>query len=666
MTQPLFDPRQIEIKLGGYGVTTALALSDPNLHPRVQEFRRMLSARMIPLEADEILKRFPTQDYLVSRKVDGEFSVLVYRGGSALLLNPGGTVRVGLPALKEAADLLSKAGVQDALIAAELYVVRTDGKRPRVHDVSTTARDPQSPADLERLRLAVFDLIELNKQPIAQPYATTWSKIQEIFGRGDKIHAIETVKATSAGEIQERFKAWVQGESAEGLVVRGEAVGTFKVKPRHSIDVVVLGFTEAIEDRVGMMHDLMIGVRRNDGTFHIAGRVGGGFSEELRRSMLSDLKDMVVESEYAEVSSDHVAYQMVRPEWVIEISCLDMISQTTRGGPINRMVLNWNATASKYEIIRQLPLCAIISPQFIRRREDKTNHPGDVNIRQVANLVEVALVDRDARQLQLPKSQVLRREAYTKVLKGQMMVRKLILWKTNKETEADGFPAYVLHFTDYSPDRKQPLQRDLRISNSLEQMHGLWQGLFEENIKKGWNKIESVSFGDDASTSAAAVASLTMASAEAIGVGAPLITTPLPAAAPSAEAAPAPSEASPAVAESNAADAPSPAKKRGGKKGAAVAEESSSPTTEPATESAAPKSKAASKKKTAAKSDGDDDAPPSADAASAVPYSEVDAPAGGGKKKTAAKKKAAEPKAAATEAEPAATSSSKAKGKKKA
>ena len=43
------------------------------------------------------------------------------------------------------------------------------------------------------------------------------------------------------------------------------------------------------------------------------------------------------------MSADHVAYQMVNLEWVVEISCLDLVSQNTRGGPVNRMVLDWNA-----------------------------------------------------------------------------------------------------------------------------------------------------------------------------------------------------------------------------------------------------------------------------------------------------------------------------------
>jgi len=232
---------------------------------------------------------------------------------------------------------------------------------------------------------------------------------------------------------------------------------------------------------------------RPDGTFHILSRVGGGFSDDLRRQMLSNLKDKVVDSEYAEVNSDHVAYQMVRPTLVVEISCLDIISQNTRGGSINRMVLDYaNGEKPSYKVVRRLPLATVISPQFIRVREDKKAHPADVRISQVSDRVEVAQVDVDAREFALPNTSVLRREIFTKQLKGEMMVRKFVLLKTNKETISDEYPAYVVHYTDFSPNRKDALARDVMISNSVEQIEWLYASLKEENVKKGWTPHSGV------------------------------------------------------------------------------------------------------------------------------------------------------------------------------
>ena len=97
--------------------------------------------------------------------MDGEFNVLVYADGAAILANPGGTVRIGLPLIKEAADLLRSAGVQRAMIAGELYYAAATGKRPRVHDVTRVARQPASQAELDGLRFAAFDIVELDGKP---------------------------------------------------------------------------------------------------------------------------------------------------------------------------------------------------------------------------------------------------------------------------------------------------------------------------------------------------------------------------------------------------------------------------------------------------------------------------------------------------------------------
>jgi hypothetical protein len=83
----------------------------------------------------------------------------------------------------------------------------------------------------------------------------------------------------------------------------------------------------------------------------------------------------------------------------------------------------------------------------------------------------------------------LKREVYTKDLKGQTMVRKFLLWKTNKETASDEFPAYVVHYTDFSPNRKDALAREIRVSSSREQIESLFAGLKAENIKAGWQQI---------------------------------------------------------------------------------------------------------------------------------------------------------------------------------
>jgi hypothetical protein len=156
------------------------------------------------------------------------------------------------------------------------------------------------------------------------------------------------------------------------------------------------------------------------------------------------------------------------------------------------MVLDYHVNGSrKYNVITKLPLASIISPQFVRRRADKSVVSQDIRIAQVTDLVDVPGVNRDSRQMTLPVSEILRREVYTKELKGQSMVRKFLLWQTNKQTGNDEFPAYVAHYTDFSPNRKDALAREILVSSSRSQIKALFEELKQDNVKSGWQRIAS-------------------------------------------------------------------------------------------------------------------------------------------------------------------------------
>lgn len=487
MPDSVIQKSLLQVVMGKYLSGPATSLLDPKLLPAVQQYKRFVASQLMPLARNDIGRRVPDSPLLISRKIDGEFNVTIYRDGQLFTVNPGGTVRVGLPHFEELKKLLEQAKVESAMIAGELYVDVVEERRCRVHDSVSLLRHPDSEEALQRLRFAIFDLIELNGEQISQPYSQTWATLEKLFPSGTSVHLVETVAAKSAKEVEQQFQQWVEKESAEGIVVRSDSAGSFKLKPLFTLDAVVIGFTESTDDRAGMLHDLLLAVRRRDGAFHVLGRVGGGFSEDQRRTMLSDLQDMVVGSEYAEVNSDHVAYQMVRPEWVVEISCLDLVAQNTRGRPVNRMALKWEDSDNEYKVIRRLPLVSVISPQFLRVREDKNAaNVEDTRIQQIDSIVPVSMADADTTELTLPASKLMQREVYVKTLRGEQLVRKFLLWKTNKENESENFPAYVAYHADYSPTRKTPLTREVRISNSETQILALWHELKEENIKKGW------------------------------------------------------------------------------------------------------------------------------------------------------------------------------------
>lgn len=480
----LLNPSRLQTLLGDYRSGPAEALVDASYHRQAQDLRRRISAGMVALDRPAIREKLRTAEYFTSRKIDGEFTLAVCDESEACTVNPGGTVRTGLPLLEELRQQLGRHGIRRAQIVGELYVNRSD-RRPRVHDVVQVARRPESQVEVDSLCFAVFDIAAIDGAPPPTGCAALVALIEKLFAGGQRVDPVETRVLHSAQEVEALFEQWVEGEGAEGLVARSDEFGQFKIKPRHNLDVAVIGFTEGMDDRAGMLHDLLVAVMRPEGLLQVLGRVGGGFTDDERRDWLSDLKDTGADSEYTEVN-DQVAYQFVRPERVIEMSCLDLIVQNTRGATIDKMVLRWDAPAFTYRTIRRLPLCNPISPQFVRLREDKTVNPVDIRLQQVTDLVPVPFAEQDASALLLPQSELLKRTVYTKVLKGQTLVRKLLLWRTNKEQLDPDYPAYVAYVTDFSPNRAELLKRDLRVSNSQEQIESLFEELTRQYVVSGW------------------------------------------------------------------------------------------------------------------------------------------------------------------------------------
>ena len=480
-----FDNAAFDCKKGDYCVGRASDLADPTLQARAQEYRRLTSGKMRPLSGEDTYKIPKSKGYYVTRKYDGEFSMLIWDGKKLISVNPGGTVRVGLPCYEEAEKLLKSAKVKECLLAGEIYVMTEVTRAHPVQQVVRILRSPKSVAELDKLGVAIFDIIELDGE---QPSTTkeVFDKLKKIFGKGKRVHPAEFKVADKPDTIMELFAEWVIGEGAEGVVVRHDRAGWFKIKSRHNLDVAIIGYSEGVDERKGLLHDLLVSVVRNDGTFHELVRVGGGFTEEDRRTIAEEMKRRVVPSDYVAVNNDYVAYEMVHPGPVIEISCLDLIAESARGGPVNKMVLEFDG--KQFNALSRMPLVSVISPQFVRYRDDKEANVEDTNIRQISDLTAIADVEKAARDTELTPSKLLERTVYTKTMRGNQMVRKLLLWKTNKDEVAE-FPGYVVYLTDFSPNRQNPLERDIRIAQSEQSARKMFHELAEKNFLSGWEKV---------------------------------------------------------------------------------------------------------------------------------------------------------------------------------
>ena len=63
-------------------------------------------------------------------------------------------------------------------------------------------------------------------------------------------------------------------------------------------------------------------------------------------------------------------------------------------------------------------------------------------------------------------------------------MRKLIVWQAGKESI--GFAPYVVHWTDFSVGRKEPLAREVRLAPTEAEAMKIAEGMIADNVKKGW------------------------------------------------------------------------------------------------------------------------------------------------------------------------------------
>ncbi len=444
----------------------------------VTNYKRRISGNFSPINISQIESKLTGPDFCVTRKLDGELMVVFYDGTDIYGVGTGGKVRVELPSLKDAASKLSSKNISDVIFAAELYVDEQKG-RSRIYDVvANLGKD----GDRSLLKLAVLDVLSLNNESLApEHYRDTHQQITEIFGEAGSCHAIPMKETTSRQGVSDIAQTWVEGEHAEGIIVHSELPIIFKIKPKHTFDVVILGYTEGDNNNRGKIRDILVGLMTDNGSYQLVGKTGNGFTEEQKTLFFEKLSVTYVESQFLETDSRHIAYHMVKPEVVVEISANDFLTESSKGIKENHLL----GYHDSYRVAGIVSGVSLIHPVFERLREDKSAEIEQVNIKQITDLVYVGSAD-SSKAVDLPESELLFREVYVKESKGQKMLQKFLVWKTNKSDLDFSYPAYVMNYTNFSPTRKDPLKRDVRVSSSKKQIFEIKDAFVEKNVKKGW------------------------------------------------------------------------------------------------------------------------------------------------------------------------------------
>ena len=250
----------------------------------------------------------------------------------------GGTVRLYTRSLDDITERLPE--VVEAVLALPAETLVVDGEaialdaRGRPRPFQETASRTMSSTGVDALRAAVpvtpyfFDLLHVDGEDLLDEPAV------ERFRRLSALVPVEALvpraTATSAAQAQEFFDRLV-ADGHEGVVVKAAAApyaagrrgaGWVKVKPRHTLDLVVLAVEWGSGRRQGWLSNIHLGARDpQGGGFVMLGKTFKGMTDEMLAWQTERFLALEVSRE------GHVVH--VRPEQVVEIA-FDGIQTSSR------------------------------------------------------------------------------------------------------------------------------------------------------------------------------------------------------------------------------------------------------------------------------------------------------------------------------------------------
>jgi DNA ligase-1 len=270
-------------------------------------------ASSAPTIEDALAKISPAA---VEWKLDGiRVQVHLHEGQVKLFTRTLDDITDRLPdVVAELAQLPARAAVLDG----ELMALREDG-RPYPFQVTASRTSRRTGEAAAGLSVFLFDIVHLDGEDlIDRPGAERFSALERVVPERLRMPRLVT---TSSGEATAFFDESL-AHGHEGVVVKSldtpytagrRGAGWIKVKPRHTLDLVILAAEWGHGRRRGWLSNLHLGARDPEtGGYIMLGKTFKGLTDE----MLTWQTERLLELENSR--NDYTVY--VRPELVAEIA----------------------------------------------------------------------------------------------------------------------------------------------------------------------------------------------------------------------------------------------------------------------------------------------------------------------------------------------------------
>ena len=210
----------------------------------------------------------------------------------------------------------------------------------------------------------------------------------------------------------------------------------------------------------------------------------GNLSASLKEDLFKKLENIECESKFRHSSSDGNLYRFVKPKVVLEVKCTEIQNEDSNANNIRRMVLEFKNNI--WEPLALTKSVSLIHSVIIRERLDKDSDETDIRISQIESFLDSKIINEKIKQIELPKSKLIDRKVWIKDGKNGVSIRKIITLKTFKSEIWNGWPEWIIFYSDFSSGRKSPLERKLKTARNKEEAKEIANKLIESNIKKGW------------------------------------------------------------------------------------------------------------------------------------------------------------------------------------
>ncbi len=344
---------------GDLGIVAAAALRDgaaglSRFHLEVGRGLRPMLAQSAP-DIDAALGRICPA--AIEWKLDG-VRVQVHRSGDEVRIFTRSLddITTRLPEVVAAVLALP---VRAAVLDGEVIALRADG-RPRPFQVTASrvgtrgapgGRAAGGSGAAEPLAVFFFDLLHRDGEDLLdRPGADRQAALAAVVpaplrpprlvvgtGAADAASGSDSAAGPEAdGGEAAAFLADAVGRGHEGVMVKSltapyeagrRGAGWLKVKPRHTLDLVVLAAEEGHGRRRGWLSNLHLGARDPAGGFVMLGKTFKGMTDELLAWQTERLRELADPASDADPSGGYVV--RVRPELVVEVA-FDGLQTSTR------------------------------------------------------------------------------------------------------------------------------------------------------------------------------------------------------------------------------------------------------------------------------------------------------------------------------------------------